>query len=223
MLKWEDRYATRLISKGYFGAVILGTAVGCLVTLFMGIHIYLAVPLAVLLSILMNRWLADLHSTDEEEGLKEFAKEDAALNELIADAISSIPGTVQGLVYIESEVYDMLMQQAAAYLLCSSKFVRYMAAASVASWAEQDRKAMDALRLALEVEPDNLVAKVRMAESFEYLGERQKAIGIYQEALSSLQNPSMGLRAFLSGQVDRVRVYGPKHRPTGGGLRYMSY
>ena len=103
------------------------------------------------------------------------------------------------------------------------KFPVYVQAAKIAARGRKYNKALEYLKQALSVSPNDLVANLRQAEVFEYMGLASEAISSYKAAIEGPASMSVALRRFVSSQVERVRTKGPRKKPPITGFRRITW
>jgi hypothetical protein len=103
------------------------------------------------------------------------------------------------------------------------KFPVYVQAAKIAARGRKYNKALEYLKQALAVSPDDLVANLRQAEVFEYMGLASEAISSYKSAIEGPASMSVALRRFVSSHVERVRAKGPRKKPPITGFRRITW
>ena len=103
------------------------------------------------------------------------------------------------------------------------KFPVYVQAAKIALRGRKYNKALEYLKQALSVSPHNLVANLRQAEVFEYMGLPSEAISSYEAAVEDPSPISAALRRFVSSQIERVRKKGPRKKLPITGFRRITW
>jgi hypothetical protein len=204
-------------------SAVIGAVAGFLSFVVVRINPLVLAMLGAVLGVFIHLWRTESQSSEEEAGNREYAALEWPIDEAVERQIFTMSQVAHGSTGGDPVLFQALLSQAQNVHDAKEKFIGFMAAAKVASREGEDRKAVDALALALMIEPINLVAQVRRAEALEYLGSAKEAISAYEEALQGAAVGSKTLRAFISTQALRVRIYGPKTRPAISVLRYMSY
>jgi tetratricopeptide (TPR) repeat protein len=100
------------------------------------------------------------------------------------------------------------------------KFLLFLTMGFQAFKGDAYPKAAEALRQAVQVKPNNLVANFRLAAIFEYLGNGVEAIRHYEAAMGDPSLVSQSLKTFVQSQIERVKVQGPRKGSKVQGLRY---
>ena len=101
------------------------------------------------------------------------------------------------------------------------QFIAYLAAAHATDAGRKYANEITALRNAVKLKPNDLVANYRLARAFERTGSAQEAVSAYQAALGDTSIDSEGLRSFLASQATRVKEKGPQHGSPIPGLIYQ--
>lgn len=86
---------------------------------------------------------------------------------------------------------------------------------------EDFTKAIDALKSALKIKPNDIMVKIWLSESYDRIGNSEKAIGYYYAVYNSGQI-SGKLRDYTMSQIERIKNEGSKKVPMGG-YRYMTF
>ena len=103
----------------------------------------------------------------------------------------------------------------------NQRFIGYLAAAHAANVGSEYNNEIAALKQAVLLRPNDLIANFRLARAFERIGSAKDAIKAYA---TSLGDPSIGsqeLRHFLESQAERVREKGPQQASPIPGLIYQ--
>ena len=101
--------------------------------------------------------------------------------------------------------------------------VRYFLSIEVGRFfvkANEYNKAIEYFRTANELLESRLVGNIKLAQTFEFLGDAEQAIHYYQKAIIDPLN-SEKLNKYILAQVDRVKEKGPCRQPPTLVARYM--
>jgi tetratricopeptide (TPR) repeat protein len=182
----------------------------------------LPVPLGGLAAVIANLWTVRSYIKGEKRGLFEYVYRELHLDPILKSKIANAwPGAFSAVVELESlALYKALMAQAEK-LHDDERFLCYMAAARVATIGSEDRNAIEALKQALSIRPNDIIANFRLARSFERIGTATEAIKAYLAALLDPTIDAEELRAFIADQAERVREKGPDQRSPIPGLIYQ--
>lgn len=200
---------------GYFASIFVPPWFHPLVQL-------LPVPLGGLAAVIANLWTVHSYIKGKKKGLFEFVYRESHLDPILKSKIANAwPGAFNAVIELESlSLFKALMTQAEK-LNDNERFICYMAAAMVASIGSEDRNAIEALKQALSIRPNDIIANFRLARSFERIGSATEAIKAYQAALLDPTIDVEELRAFIADQAERVGEKGPDQRSPIPGLLYQ--
>jgi tetratricopeptide (TPR) repeat protein len=83
-------------------------------------------------------------------------------------------------------------------------------------------KAIDALNSALNIKQNDLITNIRLAETYELLGNGDKAINTYK-AIKTFNDISENSKIYFDNQIKRVIREGPKKATPMTGFRYFTH
>lgn len=83
-------------------------------------------------------------------------------------------------------------------------------------------KSIKALKFALEIRPDDIITNVCLAETYEYIGNGEKAIETYENT-KNMCSLSSKLSSYMDEQIKRVSQKGPRKAPPIPGIRYGTF
>jgi tetratricopeptide (TPR) repeat protein len=83
-------------------------------------------------------------------------------------------------------------------------------------------EAIQSMKKALEIKPDEFTPNFRMAELFEMVGAGNDAIKQYELAISLLNSRQQSIYDYVSSQIKRVKEKGPKKRRAPSGYKWMT-
>ncbi len=87
---------------------------------------------------------------------------------------------------------------------------------------ESYQKSISSLNSAIEINPNNIISRISLAETYEYIGNGEKAIDAYKK-LFEINHISNSLKNYINAQIERVVQKGPRKGPPMTGFRYMTY
>ncbi len=117
-------------------------------------------------------------------------------------------------------IFEEIMVRAENYK-DEEKFIGYLAAAHAANAGSEYNNEITALKQAVMLRPNNLIANYRLARAYERIGSAQEAIKSYEASLGDPTIDSEKLRQFLRSQSERVKVQGPQQASPIPGLIYQ--
>ncbi len=86
---------------------------------------------------------------------------------------------------------------------------------------ESYQKSISALNSAIEINPSDIITQICLAETYEYIGNGEKAIDAYNK-LFKINHISNSLKKYVEAQIERIIHKGPKKAPPMTGFRYMT-
>jgi tetratricopeptide (TPR) repeat protein len=101
------------------------------------------------------------------------------------------------------------------------KYYIYIRAGYVLKTKRKYENSIVKLEKAIEIHPATLVPTFMIAQSFERLGEAEKAILAYKTALEDSYCKSNNIREYLNDQIQRVQIKGPSKKSPMSGLRHL--
>lgn len=87
---------------------------------------------------------------------------------------------------------------------------------------ENPAEAIASLKEAILIDPRNIIMRTCMAETYECMGNGDKAVQAY-ESLKSSCLLSAKLTAYVNDQIRRINRDGPRREPAVKGLRYITH
>jgi tetratricopeptide (TPR) repeat protein len=101
------------------------------------------------------------------------------------------------------------------------KYIGYLAAAHAANAGSEYHCEIAALKQAVMLKPNDLIAIYRLARAYERIGSAQEAIKSYEASLGDPSIDSEELRRFVMSQATRVKEKGPQQASPIPGLIYQ--
>jgi tetratricopeptide (TPR) repeat protein len=119
----------------------------------------------------------------------------------------------------EGEHYERIIKNST--LENKDRYYMYIRAAYVLTGKRKYENSIANLEKANELYPTALVSNFMIAQSYERLGEAEKAISAYEKAMNDPCTKSIKITKYLNDQIQRVQTKGPSKKPPMGGLRHL--
>jgi len=209
----------------------MAAATGLLMGLFASIFVppfyspcipYSTIPLGGIIAVLLNQITIYNYFKGKMRGAFEYVYRESFLVSLIDMEIrrSLIYGHHINLELESLSIYREIMARTEEYD-GNQRFIGYLAAAHAANVGSEYNNEIAALKRAVMLRPNDLIANFRLARAFERVGSAQDAIKSYEASLDDPSIDSQELRNFLVSQAERVRDKGPQQASPIPGLIYQ--
>ena len=97
---------------------------------------------------------------------------------------------------------------------------------TIARFYEKDhdyKTSISQLLEAVTIKPQNLIANIRLAQSYEWIGSGDEAISSYERALENPAAEKESIRNFINSQIEIVKKHGPRKAQPITGFRYATH
>lgn len=206
--------ATGLL-MGYFATIFVPS--------FYGICVHYApVPIGAIVAVIINQITVHNYIKGKMRGAFEYVYRESQITSPIDMEIRRrmLYGHHMNLELESLSIFNEIMARAENYK-DEEKFIGYLAAAHAANAGSEYNNEITALKQAVMLNPNNLIANYRLARAYERIGSAQEAIKSYEASLADPSIDSEELKRFLGSQSERVKEKGPQQSSPIPGLIYQ--
>lgn len=203
--------------------LVMGYFAGAFVPPFWGIWVqYVPLPLGAIVAVIINQIAVHNYINGKKRGAFEYVYRESLITSPINMEIRRrlLYGQHVNLELESLSIFKEIMAHAENYKN-EEKYIGYLAAAHAANAGSEYNNEITALRQAVILKPDDLIANYRLARAYERIGSAQKAIKSYEASLCDPSIDSEELRRFLKSQAERVKEKGPQQASPIPGLIYQ--
>ncbi len=208
-------------------AAATGLLMGCFATIFVPpfysvcVH-YAPVPLGAIVGLIINQITVHNYIKGKMRGAFEYVYRESKVTSPIDMEIRRrlLYGQHVNLELESLSIFKEIMARAENYKK-EEKYIGYLAAAHAANAGSEYNNEVTALKQAVILKPNDLIANYRLARAYERIGSAQEAIKSYEASLGDPSIDSEELRWFLISQAERVKEKGPQQASPIPGLIYQ--
>ncbi len=208
-------------------AVATGLLMGYFATIFVPpfysicVH-YAPVPLGAIVAVIINQITVHKYINGKMRGAFEYVYRESKVTSPIDMEIRCrlLYGQHVNLELESLSIFKEIMARAENYKN-EEKYIGYLAAAHAANAGSEYNNEITALKQAVILKPNDLIANYRLARAYERIGSAQEAIKSYETSLGDPSVDSEELRRFLISQAERVKEKGPQQASPIPGLIYQ--
>ncbi len=208
-------------------AAATGLLMGFFATIFVpsfyGICVHYApVPIGAIVAVIINQITVHNYINGKMRGAFEYVYRESQITSPIDMEIRRrlLYGHHMNLELESLSIFKEIMARAENYK-DEEILIGYLAAAHAANAGNDYNNEITALKQAVMLKPNNLIANYRLARAYERIGSAQEAIKSYEASSGDPSIDSEELRRFLGSQSERVKEKGPQQASPIPGLIYQ--
>ncbi len=185
-------------------------------------YLYLMIPIGGIVAVIINQITVHSYINGKMRGAFEYVYRESKITSPIDMEIRRrlLYGHHINLELESLSIFKEIMARAESYK-DEQKFIGYLAAAHAANAGSEYKNEITALKQAVMLKPNDLVANYRLARAYERIGSAQDAIEAYEASLNDPSIDTPELRKFIASQIQRVKEKGPQHASPIPGLIYQ--